>query len=239
MTLLSTGNLTELLLGNSSDKSLQTCKHLLNVLVVDDFALRAADELLDTCQTLTIEMLAQPLVYFVQHTLVKLLTVTLIKDGIDEAALGQISGDDALAHNKSFVAASRTETSNQGTRGTSLCDQTERREGSEQEGVRRGVDEVGVCNEGGAQADNGAVEADDEDLGVFAESIGYVEIEGDKRLQPQLVGIFRVFGLGSRDGNVGSAVTAWVSRRRQERKGTTYAEKKRPLASITVTNTSS
>lgn len=60
-------------------------------------------------------------------------------------------------------------------------------------------------DEGGAQADDGAVETNDEDLGVLAESISHIEVEGNKRLQPELVGIVGVVGLGSRDGNIGTA----------------------------------
>lgn len=40
------------------------------------------------------------------------------------------------------------------------------------------VDEVCVGDEGGGQADHGAVEAYDEDFGVGVEGLGYVEVEG-------------------------------------------------------------
>lgn len=50
------------------------------------------------------------------------------------------------------------------------------------------VDEVCPAYEGGGQADDGAVESDDDDLGVVGECVCDVEVECDKGLEPELVG---------------------------------------------------
>lgn len=42
--------------------------------------------------------------------------------------------------------------------------------------MRSGVDEVGECDDGSAQADDGAVERDDQDLGVVVDCAREVEV---------------------------------------------------------------
>lgn len=67
------------------------------------------------------------------------------------------------------------------------------------------VDEVGVGDEGGGEADDGPVEAHDEDLGVGVEGLGDVQVQGDEGPEPVLPGV-EVVGVVPADGHVGAAV---------------------------------
>lgn len=71
--------------------------------------------------------------------------------------------------------------------------------------MRGGVDEVGEGDERGGEADGGAVERRDQDLGVCVEGVGDVQVVGDEGLEPVAAGGF-VGGHGARDGDVGAAV---------------------------------
>ena len=55
--------------------------------------------------------------------------------------------------------------------------------------MRCGVDEVCEGDEGGGEPDYGAVEADDEDLGVGEEGVGYVEVVGYEGAEPEGVDV--------------------------------------------------
>jgi hypothetical protein len=72
--------------------------------------------------------------------------------------------------------------------------------------VGRAVDEVGEGGDGGGEPHDGPVEADDEDLGVRAEGVADVQVEGCEVLEPVAVevGVGRVWG-GAGDGYVGAA----------------------------------
>jgi hypothetical protein len=85
-----------------------------------------------------------------------------------------------LTHNQRFIRFTNPQPSHKANRRIALSDQTERGEGREEEGVRRGVDEVAECDEGGGEADGGAVERGDEDFRVCVEGVRYVEVVGDE-----------------------------------------------------------
>lgn len=72
--------------------------------------------------------------------------------------------------------------------------------------MRRAVDEVGPPDERGGQAYHGAVEPDDQDLGVVGEYMRDVEVEGDKGLEPELVGFGGGGGCFAGDGDVCASV---------------------------------
>lgn len=58
----------------------------------------------------------------------------------------------------------------------------------------RAVDEVCEAGDGGGEADDGAVEPEDDDLGVCGEGVRDVKVEGDEALEVQLVSFFGVTG---------------------------------------------
>lgn len=73
--------------------------------------------------------------------------------------------------------------------------------------MRRAVDEVGVGYDGGTEADDGAVEANHEDLGVRGEGLCDVEVEGYERLEPLLASFIRVAGVCcSANGDIRASV---------------------------------
>lgn len=68
----------------------------------------------------------------------------------------------------------------------------------------RGVDEVRVGDEGGREANDGPVEAHDENLGMRVEGLGNVQIEGDEGAQPELADVCFCFGGVAGDGDIGA-----------------------------------
>lgn len=72
--------------------------------------------------------------------------------------------------------------------------------------MRRAVDEVCVGDYGGGEAHDGAVEPDDEDLGMGGKGFCDVEVEGDKGLEELLAGFAGVGGIWPADGDVCAAV---------------------------------
>lgn len=209
MLLLATRNLAELLLWYALDEAVQASKDLVDVLGVDQIHIRPPDELLDAGQAVADQMGAKPLIDLAQHPVAELgvLAGLEVEDLVHVAAPLQGLGVDALAHDEGFVGASWTKTDGQGTRRAALGDQPERGEGRQQECVGCAVDEVGKAGEGGSEADDWPVEADDEDLWVRGEGSGSVEVEGDERAQPQLVRVgFGRWGLTGA-GDVGATVT--------------------------------
>lgn len=105
--------------------------------------------------------------------------------------------------------------------------------------MRGGVDEVREANEGCAEADCGPVKGGHKNLGVGVESLGDVQVVGDERLKPLLVGVYA--GLGSTgDGDIGAAeICLLASCLQKGAVSDAYALKKRPLPVRTVMKTSS
>lgn len=66
-----------------------------------------------------------------------------------------------------------------------------------------GVDEVRMGDEGGGEADGGAVEGCDEDFGVRVEGLGDVEVVGEEGAEPVLAGVFGGGGGWVRGGGGG------------------------------------
>lgn len=69
--------------------------------------------------------------------------------------------------------------------------------------MRGGIDKVGERDQGGGEADSGAIECGDEDFGVGVERVGDVDVVGDKSFEPVAARVF-VCGLGVADGDVGT-----------------------------------
>ncbi|KAI9167475.1 Conserved oligomeric Golgi complex subunit 1 [Paramyrothecium foliicola] len=171
-------------------------------------SLLSPDQLLDAHQALAVEVLAQALVHLPQHQLSELCIFALahVEDLVHEARLLQVRGRDTLAHDQGLVGLGGAQARDEGTRRTALGDQAERREGRQQERVRDAVDEVGERDEGGGKANDGPVEADDEDLGVSGKGVSVVEVVGQEALQPVLVDVGVGRGRAPADGDVGSSV---------------------------------
>ncbi|KAF4123168.1 conserved oligomeric Golgi complex subunit 1 [Geosmithia morbida] len=195
-------------------------KDLVNVLLVDNVHLRSADELLDADERLADEVRAQTVVYLAHDAIAEggvsaggggLRSPRLVgEDGVDEAAPLELGSGDAPAHDEGLVGLRHAQALDQGARGTPLGHQAQGGEGREEEGVGRGVDEVGEGDEGGRQADDGPVQADDQDLGVRAEGVAGVEVEGYEALEPVLVSL-DIFRDAPRDGYVGASIYFIVS----------------------------
>ena len=70
--------------------------------------------------------------------------------------------------------------------------------------MRGCVDEVGEGDEGGGEADGGAVESGDEDFGVRVEGVCYFEVVGDEVFEGVAADV-DVGGEGAGDCYVGAA----------------------------------
>lgn len=165
---------------DASHKPVQTGKDLLGVLRGHDVVLGLPDQLLDAQEALPVQVRAEALVDLAQHELAELgvLIGRRLEDGVDEAGGQQLGGGDAAAHEEGLVGLGIAQAQDQGAAGAALGDEAQRAKGREQEGVRGAVDEVGVGDQGGGEANDGAVEADDEDLGVGVEGLGDIEVVG-------------------------------------------------------------
>lgn len=207
VSLLAAGQLAELLLGDALDEAVEPGKDLVDVCIVDRLELRAADELLDADEALAVEVVPETLIHLLEHALPKrsVLALGVVKDLIQVARVEQLLGPEALAHDEGLVGLCGAEALDEGAGGAALGDEADGGEGGEEEGVGHGVDEVGEGDEGGGEANDGAVEADDEDLGVRGEGVRDVEVEGDEGGEPELVRVGRVDGGGAADGDVGAA----------------------------------
>lgn len=219
MPLLAAGNLAKLLLRDALHKPLEAGKHLVDVLLVHDLDLGPANELLDARHAVADKVGPQALVHLFHDQLAEAGVLALagadVEDGVDEAAALEVGGADAPAHDEGLVGARGAEAVDQGAGGAALGDEAERREGRQEEGVRRAVDEVGRGDERGGEPDDGAVEADDEDLGVRGEGVGDVEVVGHEVLEPVAVEVGRVFARGRGAGYAhvcASAVERWLVR---------------------------
>lgn len=208
MPLLTASNLAKLLLRNALHEAIKPSKNLAHILRIHDLQLGPPDEPLDARQAVTDEVLAEPLIDLAQHQLTEpgILALGGVEDGVDEAAALELGGGDALAHDEGLVAPGGAEPLDEGAGGAALGDEAQGGEGCEEECVGRAVDEIGEGGDGGGEADDGPVEADDEDLGVRAEGVADVQVEGGEVLEPVAVevGVGRVRG-GAGDGYVGAA----------------------------------
>lgn len=205
MPLLPTSQPPKLLLRRARNEPLQAIKHLLRILRIHNRSLGLSNQLLDAQQAIAIQVLAQPLIDLMQHPGTKLRIAALAGENLIDKARGlELVRGDAAAHEQGLVGLGIAEAQDQGARGAAFGDEADGAEGGEQKGRGRGVDEVGVGDEGGGEADDGAVEADDEDFGVRVKGLRDVEVEGDKGAQPELADVGGGVGVGARDGDVGA-----------------------------------
>lgn len=232
----------KLLLRPAAQKPLQPHKHLNAILAVQDLALRPPNQLLDLQQTRLAQMRAQPLLHLLQHPGQEAGRVVgpagrRREDLVHEAGGDQLVAGDALAHDEGLVGLGDAEALDEGARAAALGDEAERGEGRQEEGVGRGVDEVGEGDERGGQADGGAVEGGDEDLGVVRERPRDVEVVGDEAADDLAAGVVLEAAAGARRGYVCAA--GIVSLGWYVEGGRGYAEKNRPVPVRTVMKMSS
>lgn len=212
MSFLPGGNLPELLLRDTGRESIETCKDLLHVLHIHHVELRSPDQLLDADEGTADEMFSQSLVDLLEHQLAEpaILALASLENLVDISTALELRCRDPLAHDEGLVALRNAQSLDQRPACAALGHETQRAEGREQEGRGRAVDEVGEGGDGRAQSDDGSVEADDKDLGVCAEGVADVEVEGDEALQPVLMegaGVRIRRGSCTRDGDIGTAVS--------------------------------
>ena len=151
-------------------------------------------------------MLAKSVVNLLEHQLQELLLLVRLRveDLVDETALDQLVGGNALAHDQRLVGLGDSHPLNEAPAGATLGYEAEGGEGGQDEGVRGGVNEVGEADEGGGEAYGGTVEGCDEDFGVGVEGLGGVDVVGDESGEPLLVEVAAfVFAT---DGDVGAAI---------------------------------
>lgn len=210
MLLLPTRQFLKLLLRHAAQEPLQAHKRLERILPLQDLPLGPPNQLLDLQQTGLIQMRPQPLLDLLQHQLQETLRVLGLArrrgdDLVDETRRDELLAGDALAHDEGLVGLGDPQTLDEGARGAALGDQAEGGERGQDEGVRGGVDEVGEGDEGGGEADRGAVQRRDEDLGVVVEGAGDVDVVGDEAADEVAAGGAAEVAAGAGDGHVRSA----------------------------------
>lgn len=212
--LLAAGNLPKLLLGDSLHQPVNTGKDLLDVVEVKLLDLGPAQQLLDADEAVANQVLAEAVVDLLEDPLLEpdvgAGAGADVKDLVEVAALQEGVGGDLFAHEKSLVGLGGAETLGEGAGGGALGDESERGEGGEEEGVGGAVDEVGDGDDGGGEADGGAVEGGDEDLGVGVEGAGEVEVVDEEGVEE--VTVLGGGGGGIRAGEGGGDVGAAVGR---------------------------
>lgn len=211
MLLLTARDLPELLLRHTLHEPLQTGKHLLHTLLIQRIHLRLPDQRLNLHQTVAIQMITQTLIDLLQHLLKELgaILATDVKHLVDEASLHELLAGDALAHDEGLVGLADSETAHEADGGVALGDETERRERREEEGVGRGVDEVGEGDQGGGETDGGAIERRHQDLGVRVEGVGDVQVVGDEALEPEAALVI-IVGLLAADGDISTTIYIYI-----------------------------
>lgn len=133
----------------------------------------------------------QPLLNLPHHRRLKpLIPLHPIKNFVHKPSPHQLLHPNPPTHNQRLVRQPHAQPLHQRAAGAALGDEAEGGERGEEEGGRARVDEVGVGDEGGREADGGAVEGGDEDFGVGVEGLGYVEVVGEEGAEPVLAGVF-------------------------------------------------
>jgi len=192
MLLLAAGNLPKLLLRHALEEPLHARKHLIHALPIQLLAHGFLNQLFDLDQALAVEMLAQPLIHLPQHLREKLLTGVLppdVKHLVHKPHLHQLLARNPLAHDQRLVRLGYAQALHEANRRIALRHQPQRRERGKQKRMRRGVNKVRERDERGAQADGGAVQGGDEDLGVRVEGVRDVQVVSDEAAEPLLAGI--------------------------------------------------
>lgn len=186
--LLATRNLPKLLLRHALEKPRQPAKHLLHALPIQRIHIGLPDQRLDLDQTLAIQMIPQPLIDLLEHRLEELGTILApdVEDAVHEPRRHQVLDRNPLRHDQRLVGLADAEALDKRKRGVALGHEAQRAERREDEGVRRGVDEVGEGDEGRAEADRRAVERRHQDLRVRVEGVRDVQVVGHEVLQPHL-----------------------------------------------------
>lgn len=189
-------NLRELGLRDSRQEPLQTSEDLSHSLCVHDLALRLADESLDLGQRVTDQVVAKLVVHFLEHKAQELLLLVGlgVEDLVDEAAMNEFLGSDALRHNQGLVGLGNAHPLHEASTRATFGNETKTGEWSEDECVWGGVDEVGEADQSRAETDSRAVESGHEDLGVGIEGLGDVEVVCHEGLEPLLVRVHALLG---------------------------------------------
>ena len=195
MPLLPTRNLAELLLRCARHEPLHPLHDLEHALRLHDVVVRLPDQRLDLDHAVLVQVRAQPVVQLGQDLPQEAVGVALggSREGlVDEAASHELRAGQLLGHDEGLVGLGDAEALHEAEGGAAFADQAERAEGREEEGVRRRVDEVAEPEQGRGQADRGAVQGGDQDLGVGVETARDVEVVGHEAAHDLAAGCVRV-----------------------------------------------
>lgn len=209
MFLLPTGNLPKLFLRHPGCKSLQPPKHLSHSLRIHNISLRFSDQRFHLEQTVAVQMVSQPLLDLLQHLVQEplLFIPPRLDDFVHEPDALHFLGGNPLAHYQRLVCLADAQSLDECAAGATFGDEAEGRERGKEESVRGCIDKVRERDEGGGEADCGAVEGGDEDLGVRVEGLCYFEVVGHEGAEPVAAEFGRgfVFWSGTGGGYVGAA----------------------------------
>lgn len=181
MLLLSGRQLPELLLRQAHEEPLQSHKRLEAILTIQYLPLGPAHKLLDLEQTRLVQVCSEAIIHFSQNTLQEARGILgfprlCLNNLVHETGRHKLVTGNALAHNQGLVGLGNAEAFDECTACATLGDESERGERGEEEGVRSGINEVCVGDQGGGETDGRAIERNDQDLGVGVEGARDVDI---------------------------------------------------------------
>lgn len=178
MPLLSCGKLPKLLLGNAGYKPVQSAKDLRDALRIHDIPLWFTDQGLDLEQAVAHQVGTKAVLDLLENQAAELLVLALlaVKNLIHKSRMKQLLGCDTLAHDQCLVSLGDPHSLDERPGCEALRHEADAGERGEEEGVGDTVHEIRERDQGSGQADGGAIEGRDEDLGVGVESMRDVEV---------------------------------------------------------------
>jgi hypothetical protein len=188
MPLLPSGKLPKLLLGNAGYKPLQSAKDLRNALRIHHIPIWFPDQGLDLDQAIANQVATKAFLDLLEDQAAELFVLTLlaVENLIHKSHMKQFFGRNALAHDQRLVGLGDAHSLDERTGCEALGDEADAGERGEEEGVGDTVNEIRERDQGGGQADSGAIERRDEDLGVGVESMRDVEVVNHEGAQQVL-----------------------------------------------------
>lgn len=185
MLLLSRSQPPELLLGYTFQEPLQPSKHLKVILTVQNLPLWSADQLLNPQETRLAQVSAKTILNFLKDLLQETIRIILParrrRDNlVHEPSRHKLLTGNLLAHDEGLISLRDAKALDKSARRATLGDKTKRGERGEQEGMRRGVDEVGHGDQCSGKTDRRAVQSSYQDLGVVGHGVRDVDVVDDK-----------------------------------------------------------
>lgn len=149
MPLLTRRQPPELFLRGSLHKTLKPHKRLKTILAIQKLPLRPSYQLLNLQQTTLVQVCTKTIINLLKHLLqepIRILLLSRLRSNnlIHKSSRNKLFTGNALAHNERFIRLSDAKTLDEGTTSAAFSNETERGEGSKEEGVRGSVDEVSV-----------------------------------------------------------------------------------------------